>query len=201
MGFPCALGQFHLCEYSLERRVFGRVGINTELYLAATLVHVADAHFGKVLSVLRTFYAIVIFLAGETVSYRLHLDINGGSGPIEISVVGDYAPQVLKFFVLIFHAAFQPVFAIKVHHDAALVKTVMAFREICLDYKTEVFFLCIHLEHRGIVVQKMVVCMLPQVCAWLRHDLYGVVLDCAVLRLPCPSEVIYIQCHDLLIQF
>ena len=47
---------------------------------------------------------------------------------------------MLEFFIFIFDGAFQPVIAVQVHDDAALVKAVMAFRKLRLYKKGEVLF-------------------------------------------------------------
>ena len=52
VSLPSTFGQFHVGEYSLERRLFGRAGVDAKTYLTSTLMHVADAHLREVFSVL-----------------------------------------------------------------------------------------------------------------------------------------------------
>lgn len=199
VSFPCAFCQFHICEHRLERGLFRRARIDTKLYLAATVVHVAYPHLAKMLTVARAFYAIVILSARETVPHGLDSGVNGRRCPIGIAVVGYDTPQMLIRLALVFNAAFQPILAVKVHYDAALVKTVPAFREVCLDNETEELLFCLHLEYRGVVIPEMIVCALPKVCSGFCHHFYGVIVDYTPFRLACPFEFVDIECHNLIL--
>lgn len=90
--------------------------------------------------------------------------------------------------VLILHTRLEPVVAIEIDDDAALVKPVVALREVRLDDETEVFLFGLHLKYRGVVVAKMVVGALPQVGMRPGHHLYGASLDGAALGLTGPYE-------------
>ena len=52
VSLPSTFGKFHVGEYSLERRLFGRAGVDAKTYLGSTLMQVADAHLREVCSVL-----------------------------------------------------------------------------------------------------------------------------------------------------
>ena len=108
---------------------------------------------------------------------------------------------MLKRLVFVFYTALQPVIAVKIKDDAALVEPMMAFGEVCLHDETEILFLCLHLEYRGVVVPEMVIGALPKVGAWFCDHLYGVILDGATLWLPCPLEVVDIQFHNVLVLY
>jgi hypothetical protein len=41
---------------------------------------------------------------------------------------------MLEGFVLIFHRALQPVLRVQIHHNAALVETMVAFRKMLLVF-------------------------------------------------------------------
>lgn len=58
-----------------------------------------------------------------------------------------------------FHGSLQPVFAVQIHHDATLVKPVMAVCKICLYHKAEIFFFCLRLQDRGIVIPEIITFM------------------------------------------
>src|SRR5699024_10362302 len=88
-----------------------------------------------------------------------------------------------------------PVLAVQIHHDSALVKPVMAFPEICLYNKAEIPFLCLYLKYRCIVIAKMIVGPLPQVCVRLCHDFYYSVMNDAAFRFSCPFEFTKIYFH------
>ncbi len=60
-----------------------------------------------------------------------------------------------------YNRALQPVFAIQIHYNAALVKSVMTSPKFRLDNKTKIFFFRFHLQDRCIIILKMVICPLP----------------------------------------
>ena len=105
---------------------------------------------------------------------------------------------MLKRLILVFYTALQPVIAVKIKDDAALVEPMMAFGEVCLHDETEILFLCLHLEHGGVVVAEMIVCTLPKIGVRLGCHLYGVTLDDAAVGQSRPFEIVDVKCNGLL---
>ena len=101
MRLPGTLRYLHVGENRLKRRLLRRAGINAEAYLAATLMQVAYTHLGKMLPVLGTLDAIVILAARKPIPHGFNLCINGCRGPIGIPVVGNHAPKMLEFLILL----------------------------------------------------------------------------------------------------
>ena len=87
----------------------------------------ADAHLTECCSVSGTFYAVVICTAGEAVPHCLDICRYCSCRPVRIAVVGDNTSKMLELIVFIFYGSFQPVVAVQVHDDAALVEAVMAY--------------------------------------------------------------------------
>ena len=110
-----------------------------------------------------------------------------------MAVVCCHASQVLERFVLIFYRAFQPVFAVEIHHDAALVEALVALGEVCLHDKTEELLLCLHLKNRCIVVLEVIIGALPEVCVRSRCNGDGVALDFKTCRLSCPLKTVQVN--------
>ena len=171
MSQPFALSDLHVRKNCREGGVLRAAGIDAEFDPIRTLPHMTYPQLGEPLAVLRTLDAVIILSAAEPVPHGFHLCRYGGGGPVRIAVVSDYAAQMLELLVFVLHRAFEPVFAVQVHDDTALVKTVVSAGEIGLDYEGEEFFLCLHLENGGVVVAEMVVCPLPKVGARLSGDL------------------------------
>lgn len=185
---PGTLRYLHIGENRLKRRLLGRAGIDAEAYLAAALMQVAYAHLGEMLPVLGTLNAIVILAARKSIPHGFNLCINGCRGPIGIPVVGNHASQMLELLILIFHAGFQPILAVKIERNAALVESVVASCEISLHNKAEELFFRLHLEHRGVVILEMIVGTLPQVGFGLGDHFDCIALDNAALRFAGPRE-------------
>ena len=188
MGFPCTLGQLHLCENSLERGFLWRTGIDAEAYLPCTLMQVAYTHLGEAFSIGGALYAVIIFAARKPIPHGLYLCRNGCSGPVGITVVGYHASQVLILLIFILYAPFQPVVAVQIEHYAALVKPLMAVRKVSLHYEAEKLLFGLHLEYGSIVVAEMIVGALPEVGLRLGDHLYGITFDDATLWFPGPAE-------------
>ena len=60
MGLPGAGGDFQIRKHRCKTGILRAAGVNTEANPARPFPHVADAHLGKVLAVLRTLDAVVI---------------------------------------------------------------------------------------------------------------------------------------------
>ena len=84
---------------------------------------------------------------------------------------------MLELMVFEFHGSLEPVLAVQVHHDAALVEALVALGEIGFHDKTEVLLLRLDLEYRGVVIAEMIVCPLPEVRVWGRGDRQRLAVD------------------------
>ena len=62
----------------------------------------------------------------------------------------------------------------------------MAIGKVCLYHKGEKFIICFHLQNRSIVIPKMIVGSLPQICVRHRCYLNAFFCDFIILRLPEP---------------
>ena len=177
VSLPRTFSNLHIGEEGGKGGFFGGACVNAEGYLVGCCRQVADAHLTEVDAVGGTFDAVVVLAPRETVPHGLDVGWDGGGSPVGITLVGDYAAEVLERFVLIFHGAFEPVLAVEIHNDAALVEAVVALGEVGLDDEAEEWLACGHLQHGGIVVLEMVVSALPEVGVWGCGDGDGVALD------------------------
>ena len=193
MCLPHTFRNFHVGKDCGEGRFFGRAGIDSEADFLAASLHVADAHLAEIGPVGGTFYAIVIFSAREAVPHGLDICGNGRCGPVGIAAIGGHAAKMLELFVLVFDRPFQPVLAVQLHNNAALVKALVALCEIGLDNKTEELFARLHLQHWRIVVLEVVVSALPQVGVRGGGDEDGVALDLKSSWLSCPLKAVYVD--------
>lgn len=134
-------------------------------------------------------FYIALLPAAEPIPHCLYGRSYSHSGSVRIPVIRHHAPQVLVFLIFIFHGSLQPVLAIQIHHNAALVKPVMAVRKICLHHKAEIFFFGLNLQDRGIVIPKMVVCPLPQICSGLCHDYDFLTANFIIRRFIDPGQL------------
>ena len=73
MCFPSAFRDLHIREYRLEAGILRAAGIYAIADLSFSFPHMADPHQAKVLSVLRTFYTIVILAPAEPVPHDLYI--------------------------------------------------------------------------------------------------------------------------------
>ena len=58
--------------------------------------------------------------------------------------VKDKKAKMLVLFIFIFDGPLQPIIAVEIHDDSALVKTMFAFKRRFHD-KGKIFFTCLHL--------------------------------------------------------
>ena len=128
MGKPLALRHCHIGEDCLERRILRAASIDTETDFSATMPHMTNTHLGEMLPIGGTLDTIVILPAAEAIPHRLDRSINGGSGPVRVTVVGHHTAKVLKFFVLVLDGSLQPVLAVQIHDHTALIETVVTFK-------------------------------------------------------------------------
>ena len=106
---------------------------------------------------------------------------------------------MLILVILILDGTFQPVLTVQIHHDPALVETVMAVCELRFHDKTEILFLRLHLKDRCIVIAEMIIRALPQICVRFRNDLHCAVCDPEMLRLSCPAKFCQVHYYSSLI--
>ena len=165
MRLPCAFGDLHVGEDSSERGVLGRAGVDSETYLVRRGAHVADAHLTELDAVMGALDAEVVRSSREAVPHRLHVGRNRRRRPVGVSVVRHDAAEVLEAVVLVLHGRFQPVLAVKIHDDAALVEAMMTLGEVRLYDEAKVLLPGAHLQDRRVVVAEMVVRALPEVGA------------------------------------
>jgi len=148
-----------------------------------------NAHLREVHAIVRAFYAIIISTTGETVPHRLHICRDCRSGPVGITVIGDNTSKMLELIVLEFNRTFQPVLAVKIHHDTALVKALMTLGKIGLHDETEILFTRLHLEYRCIVITEMIIRSLPEISMRCGGDGQCIAFHRKRRRLPGPLKV------------
>lgn len=95
---------------------------------------------------------------------------------------------MLEALVLILHRGLQPVLRIQIHHDPALVETMMALRKVGLHDEGEEALRRLHLQHRGVVVSEMIVGPLPEIGMRVGRDRDPFRLDAELPRLPRPGH-------------
>ena len=193
MGLPGALSNLHIREHCREGGFFRRAGINAKADLVCCGIHVSDAHLAEDYSIVGTLNTEVILPAGKTVPHGLHLGRYSRSGPVGVAVVGCHAAQMLELLILELHRTLEPVIAIQIHHDAALVEALMTLREVRLHHKAEELLPGPHLQNRRVVVPEMVVRTLPKVRMRSCSDGDDAVLDLEVGRFSGPLELVQID--------
>ena len=159
--FPCTFPELHIRENCCKGRVFRRTSIDAKSHSARTFVDMADAHLMPLLPILGAFHTIVVFTTRETIPHHFLTSRDGGCCPIAITMIGNYASQMLELIVLILYRCFQPIFAVKIHHHTALVKACMATMKVGSHHEGKKLLFCLHLKSRCIVVAEMVVSALP----------------------------------------
>ena len=162
MGQPLAIGDLHVREGCRKGGILRAASVNAKTDFSCALPHVAYPHLRKKNAILRTLDAVVIFSAVEPVPHCPNVRRDRSRSPVRIPVVRYNTAKVLELRVLILNRPLQPVFAVQIHDDAALIEAVVRTGEICFHHKGEEFFFCLHLENRRIVVAEMVVSPLPR---------------------------------------
>ena len=163
MSLPCTFGYLHIRKQRSKRRVLRRTSIDTETYLSISGAHVAYTHLAEMYAVRRTLDAIIVLPPREAVPHRFYVRRDSRCCPVRIAAVGDHRTEVLVLPVLVLHGRFEPVLAVKVHHNTALVKPMMALREIGLGDERKEPLVRLHLQNRRIVIPEVVVRPLPEV--------------------------------------
>lgn len=135
MSQPLAICNFHVGEDCRKRGILRAASVNAKANFTRALPHMTYPHLGKLLPVLVTFDAVVIFPSAKPIPHGFDLRWDSRSSPIRITMIGDHAAQVLKLLIFVFHRPFEPVFTVQVHHDTALIKAVVRSCEISLDYE------------------------------------------------------------------
>ena len=154
------------------------------------------AHLGKMYAVGGAFNAVIILSAAQPVPHGFDGGIDFGGCPIGIAVVGNHTAQVLEGFIFIFDGCLQPVFAVQVHHNAALVKAALAFK---LGFYGEGEKLLVggHLQHGSIVVSEMIIRALLEICVGFGGDFDSFIRDRKICGLTRPFQCIDIKVHFL----
>ena len=187
MGGPFTAGQLHAGEHCPERGIFRATRINAERNRLSGMGQVADTHLMPVRAVRRVFNAKVGFPAAQAKPHERDRTANVGGGPVRIAAVRHHRAQPLHERVLVFHGGFQPVLAVKVYRNAALVEPPLAckFRP---DRERKILLVALHLQDRCAVIAEAIISPLPQVGMGLRDDFYPVRGDDARFGLPRPAQ-------------
>ena len=170
MRLPLAFAEGKASKNGAEGGVLRAARIDAKGNFSRGGRHMADAHLAEPDAVCRTFDAKVVLAAAEAVPHAPDGCVDGGRRPVRVAVYGHDASQMLEMFVLVFDGGFQPVFAVDVQSDAALVKAPFALK-LRLDGKGKKFFCGTHLQDGSTVIAEVVVGPLPQVGVRCRHDL------------------------------
>ena len=190
MGMPCTGGYLHVREKSRKGRVLRRAGVDAETDLICSCRHVADAHLAEMQSIGGALDTIVILATREAIPHGFHLRRNSGRSPVRVATISNDRTEVLELLVFVLYRSFEPVLTIQIHHNAALVKTMMALREIGLDHKREEPLVGLHLQDRRIVITEMVIRPLPEIRVRFGGDGNHTVFYLDLLRIPRPHHLI-----------
>src|SRR5699024_7148912 len=82
------------------------------------------------------------------------------------------------------------------HAKPVLAKADMAFCKIRLYYTAQQLFLCLHLQHRRVIVPKMIIRSLPEIRVGRRNDLHAVFTDLITLGPARPLKIIHVHKHS-----
>ena len=178
-----------------KRGVFGAAGINAETDGAVAVPHMAYAHLLECNTVFGTLDAVIVLPAAEPVPHGVDAGIDLCGCPVGITVGGDNAAKMLEAVIFVFDGSLEPVFAVEVHHDAALVKPVLAF-EPGFDCERKEFLVGFHLENRGIIVSEMIIGTLPQIRVGIGNDFDFVPGDGVRSRFSGPLQLIDVKTHS-----
>lgn len=192
---PPAFGKFHVGEYCAERGIFRAAGIDAETNFILGVKEMTDAHLMKDIPIFRAFDAEVVFSAAQTVPHGLYGCGNFGGGPVGISSIRDNAAEMLKNLVFILDGSLQPVFAVQVQHDAALIKAMLAPGKISFYHEGKELFFCGHLQDRRIVIAEMIIGPLPQIRMRFRRYFDAILRDLTVPGFSCPFQIIDVKVH------
>lgn len=107
---------------------------------------------------------------------------------------GNNAAEVLEALVFVLDGRLEPVFAVKIHNDSALVEADLALK-IGLYGERKEFFIGFKLQNGRVVVYKTVVGALPKVGARARDDLDFLLRNRKIGGLSCPAELFYVKFH------
>ena len=126
-------------------------------------MHVADTHLTEMYTIGGALNTIVVLPSRETVPHRFYIRRDSGSSPIRVAAVGNDRTEMLELLVFVLYRRFEPVLAIQIHHNTALVEPMMTLREVGLDDKREEPLVRLHLQNRRIVIPEVVVRPLPEI--------------------------------------
>ena len=137
MGQPLAGTEVEVGEICLEGGVLRGAGIDPEADLAASLFEVGDPHLLEVDAILGTLDLEVVFPPREAIPHLLDLRVEVGRCPVAIAAVSHDAAEVLELLVFVLDRPFDPVLAVEIENDAALVEAMMGLVEGSLDREGE----------------------------------------------------------------
>jgi len=194
VGEPLAFAFYHIRKDCLEGGILRAAGVDPELDFCNSLMHVADAHLPEPNAVFGAFDAEIVFTAAEAVPHGLDICTDLCSGPVRVTHVCDHAAQMLESFVLVLDGCLEPVFAIKVNHHSALVKTTLAVK-LRFYGKGKELVCSADLQDRGVIISEMIVGPLPKIRVGRRDDFDSVVVDFKFGRLAGPFPEIHADSH------
>ena len=117
---PFTFRHFHDCKNRPERRIFRAAGIYPKSNRIFRIPHMANTHLLICYTIMRTFNAIVIFPAAESIPHELDRCIDFRCRPIRIPLICDNASQVLALFIFILNRSFQLVFTVQIHYHRSI---------------------------------------------------------------------------------
>ena len=109
-------------------------------------------------------------------------------------MIGHHTAQMLKFFGFVLDRCLQPVFAVKIHHDAALVKPMVAVK-LRLHHEGKILLLRFHLQHGCIIIAEMIIGPLPQICIGCSDNLNFIGRNRTGRRFSHPFQFVDIKFH------
>ena len=171
MRLPHTFCQRHIGEHRREARILGAAGINAEADRTGRLRHMTDTHLAEGHAVVGALDTKVVLTAAQPVPHRCDGSGDLGGRPVGVAAVGHDAAEVLYLSVLILDGGLEPIFAVEIHDDPALVEAVMTAAEIRANDKGKILFIRLSLQDRGVIVPETVVGALPQVGMRLRRYL------------------------------
>ena len=148
----------------------------------------------EVLSVLGVLDAEVVPPAAEAEPGGFDGGVHIHRSPVGIAVVGDHAAQTLDPVVLVLDGRLEPVVAVQVHDDAALVKADPGIK-LRPYHEGKELLLSTQLQDGGIVVPEVIIGPLPQVGAGFGHHGDSVFPQFVLLRRSGPLHGPRIDLH------
>gem|GEM_PF-6905923 len=130
MSLPGTIRNLHASKHCSKAGLLWTAGIHPKSDSSCPFPHMAYPHLRKHLAISRAFYAIVILSSTESIPHGFDICRYRCCCPIRISMVCNYRTKVLELLIFIFHRSFEPVLRIEIHHNAALVKSLVALSKV-----------------------------------------------------------------------